>query len=298
MSHNLPSVSAVLLTLTSLVALPVHTIAADGSHDHHQHQAASKADPHAGHDHMAMDKADPHAGHDHMAMEKADPHAGHDHMAMDKADPHAGHDHMAMDPADPHAGHGDAAAMDENDPHAHHRAMMKEKPKAAESTRVDLLDKVLVDQDGRKVKFVTDVIGDRIVVMNFIYTTCTTVCPVVSAVFNQVQAKLGDALGKEVILVSVSVDPIRDTSQRLKAYSATHNAQPGWYWLTGQKRTVDEVLDGVGAYSTNFEEHPPMVLVGDGRTGDWSRFYGFPNPDRLIAQVDKLRAARGVAMGK
>jgi protein SCO1/2 len=277
MLHNVKSVSALLLCLSSLTLAPYQAMAAGDGHEHHDHAAMTKDDPHAGH----MDHSN------HGNMNAPDPHAGH----MD-------HSQHQMPSMDPHAGHDMGAASDENDPHAAHRAMMKQKPKQAESTRVDLLDNVLVDQNGKKVKFVSDVIGDKIVVMDFVYTTCTTVCPVVSAVFAQVQDRLGDALGKEVLLISVSVDPIRDTPQRLKAYSATHKAKDGWVWLTGQKRKVDEVLDGVGAYSTNFENHPPMVLVGDGRSGDWTRFYGFPNPDRLMQQVDKLRAARGVAMGK
>ena len=185
----------------------------------------------------------------------------------------------------------------ETDPHAHHKAMLNKPAEAAKSTEVDLLDRTLVDQDGREVKFVSDVIGDRIVVMDFIYTTCTTVCPVLSALFGQVQEKLGDHLGDDVVLVSVSVDPTRDTPQRLKAYAARYQAQPGWVWLTGHKRTMDEVLDGLGAYSPNFEDHPSMVLVGDGRSGEWSRFFGFPSPDRIMDQVNALQAARQTAAG-
>ena len=75
------------------------------------------------------------------------------------------------------------------------------------------------------------------------------------------------------MLVSVSVDPVRDTPQRLKAYAATHKAKPGWIWLTGGKRSMDELLDGLGAYTPNFENHPAMVLVGDGRTGEWLMHY-------------------------
>ena len=187
--------------------------------------------------------------------------------------------------------HGSA---DGDDPHAEHKAMMKKPSAPAESTRVDLLDHTLVDQHGKKVKFVSDVIGDRIVVMDFV---CTTVCPVLSAVFGQVQNRLGDRLGDDVVLVSVSVDPVRDTPQRLKAYSKIHKAQPGWIWLTGKKRTMDEVLDGLGAYSPNFEDHAAMVLIGDGRGGEWSRLYGFPNPDRIVEQVNALQAARSVAAG-
>ena len=176
----------------------------------------------------------------------------------------------------------DAAGAD--DPHAEHKAMMKRPAKSSESAQVDLLDHVLVDQHGNKVKFVSDVIGDRIVVIDFVYTTCTTVCPILSAVFGQLQHKLGDRLGDDVVLVSVSVDPIRDTPKRLEAYSKIHNAQPGWIWLTGEKRTMDEVLDGLGAYSPNFEDHAAMVLIGDGKSGRWSRYYGFPNPDRMMVK--------------
>jgi len=188
-------------------------------------------------------------------------------------------------------------AAGEDDPHAAHKAMMNKPAEPAESTRVDLLDHILLDQHGKEVKFASDVIADHIVVMDFIYTTCTTVCPVISAVFGQLQNKLGDQLGDDVVLVSVSVDPVRDTPQRLKAFSKPHNPQPGWIWLTGNKRTMDEVLDGLGAYSSNFEDHAAMVLVGDGRNGQWSRYYGFPNPERIMGQVNALQAARNVASG-
>ena len=184
------------------------------------------------------------------------------------------------------------AAADE-DPHAKHRAMMQQKSEpAAESTEIDLRNHMLVDQDGQELMFVSDVIGDNIVVMDFVYTTCTTICPVLSALFTQVQGKLGDAVGDEVMLVSMSVDPVRDTPQRLKAYSAKHRAGQGWLWLTGPKADVDDVLTGLGAYTSNFEDHPSMVLIGDGRTGEWKRLFGFPNPDRVVQIVNDLRERR------
>ena len=177
----------------------------------------------------------------------------------------------------------------DEDPHAKHRAMMKKKSEPAlESAEVDLRDRPLLTQHGDEVLFVSDVIGDNIVVMDFVYTTCTTICPVLSAIFTQVQGKLGD----QVVLVSMSVDPARDTPQRLKAYSSKHRAGDGWLWLTGAKPVVDEVLVGVGAYTTNFEDHPTMVLIGDGRTGEWKRLFGFPNPDRIVEIVNDMRASR------
>jgi protein SCO1/2 len=184
------------------------------------------------------------------------------------------------------------AALADEDPHAKHRAMMKQKAQPAESVDIDLRDQMLLTQHGEDVMFVSDVIGDNIIVMDFVYTTCTTICPVLSALFSQVQTKLGDDVGDEIWLVSMSVDPIRDTPQRMKAYSAKHRAGDGWLWLTGPKPAVDDVLTGLGAYTTNFEDHPSMVLIGDGRTGEWQRLFGFPNPDRIVQIVNELREKR------
>jgi protein SCO1/2 len=128
--------------------------------------------------------------------------------------------------------------------------------------------------------------------VDFVYTTCTTVCPVLSALFAQLQERLGSRAGGEVALVSVSVDPVRDTPARLKQYSDKFKAGSGWTWLTGQSQVVDEVLKSLGAYTPNFADHPAMVLVGDGRSGKWTRFYGFPDPDQIVAKVNELDSAR------
>jgi protein SCO1/2 len=187
-----------------------------------------------------------------------------------------------------------SGALADEDPHAKHRAMMQQKSETpvSEFRDIDLRDRTLLNQDGEEVKFASEVIGDNIVVMDFVYTTCTTICPVLSALFTQVQGKLGDRLGDGVVMVSMTVDPVRDTPQRLKAYSAKHHASEGWVWLTGPKSTVEDVLTGVGAYTTNFEDHPSMVLVGDGRTGEWKRLFGFPNPDRIMQVVNELQESR------
>ena len=189
-----------------------------------------------------------------------------------------------------------AEANAEVDPHARHRAMLNKKSDSdAATATVELHDGVLITQDGDAVRFVDDVIADRIVVMNFVYTTCTTVCPVLSAIFIQLQQRLDDRLGTDVHMVSVSVDPGRDTPERLKAYADGLKARPGWVWLTGDKSEIDNVLRGLGAYTPDFEDHPSMILVGDGRTGIWKRFFGFPGPEKILAAVEELKTARQVA---
>lgn len=163
------------------------------------------------------------------------------------------------------------------------------------ATNIKLLDIELVNQNGEAVRFASEALGDRIVVMDFIYTSCTTTCPVLSQVMARVQDELGDRLTRDVRLLSVSVDPATDTPERLKAYAARLDAGPEWLWLTGYKPDVDRVLDGLGAYTPDFREHPGLVLVGDPRSGVWERFYGFPDPARIVARVEALAAARARA---
>lgn len=160
------------------------------------------------------------------------------------------------------------------------------------AARVVLPDVPLVDASGNRVRLARDVIGERIAVVNFIYTTCTTICPVASATFQQLQKRLAGTLGKDVVLVTLSVDPLRDTPQRLREHAGRWQAREGWVWLTGAKPDVDSTLKGFGAYTPRFEDHPPMILIGDARAGRWTRFFGFPAVEQLLAQIETLRAAK------
>ena len=169
------------------------------------------------------------------------------------------------------------------------------KPGAAQ---VSLTDTALLDQDGKARRLKSDVVGDRIVVVDFIYTTCTTICPVISATFADVQKRLGDSVGRDVGLVSISVDPARDTPAALKAYGEKVGAGAGWTWLTGKPQDVDSVLKGLGAYVGSPDQHPSMVLVGDGRTGQWTRFFGFPSAAQIVARVNELKGARKSAQAQ
>ncbi|WP_119154250.1 SCO family protein [Caldimonas tepidiphila] len=168
-------------------------------------------------------------------------------------------------------------------------------PTAATPTpaQVRLPEARLLDQDGRTLELRRDVIGGHIVLVDFVYTSCTTVCPVLSALLGALQERLGP----DVRLVSITVDPLRDTPARLKAHAATHRAGPAWTWLTGAPGTIDAVLRGFGAAASEPARHPAMVLVGDGRSGRWTRFTGLPDPQRLLAQVEELRRGRTALAG-
>ena len=168
------------------------------------------------------------------------------------------------------------------DPHAAHKAMLQSpSPVSASAAQIKLPDLELLDQDGRRVNFRSDVIQDRLVVIDFIYTSCTTVCPILSSVFEQLQEDLGDSLGEEVFLVSISVDPGTDRPARLKTYAQRYDAKPGWTFLTGERQNIDQLLSALGTYAFELTEHPPSVLVGHAGKGNWTRFNGFPRPEEI-----------------
>ncbi|CAK15631.1 SCO family protein [Pseudomonas entomophila] len=179
---------------------------------------------------------------------------------------HGGHDHGGP-PAPPPAAHQEKAS-------------------------VRFADVSLLDQDGMPVRLEKDLVGDRLVVMGFIYTSCTTVCPVVSSIMGKVQQQLGGRVGEEIRLVSISVDPQRDDAKRLASYARAFQHGPGWSWLTGSPYAISETLKGLGSFSANLSEHPPLILVGDGRTGHWTRYYGFTDPNVLITELNRLSARR------
>lgn len=158
--------------------------------------------------------------------------------------------------------------------------------------RVRLFDAPLTDQDGRNVRFVRDVAGGRIVVVDTFFTNCGLICPILGAIFADLQNMLGGLLDREVRLVSITVDPVTDIPPRLKEYADQWESRPGWYFLTGEKQNVDHVLEGLGMYSADFTEHPSAFLVGDVREGKWTRLYGFATPEQLLGHVKEYLAQR------
>ena len=176
------------------------------------------------------------------------------------------------------------------DEHAGHT--MAAKSASAENAQVKFADVALVDQDGKAVRLEKDLVTNKIVVMSFIYTSCTTVCPVVSSIMGKVQKQLGARVGSEVQLVSISIDPQRDDPKRLNDYARAFQNGPGWSWLTGSTQSVNETLKGLGSFSGDFKSHAPLILVGDGNSSHWTRYYGFTDPSVLIREVEKLSGQR------
>ena len=184
---------------------------------------------------------------------------------------------------------GQALALSTDEDAGHDMTTTKASP---ETARIRFADVALLDQDGKVVNLEKDLVSNKIVVMGFIYTRCTTGCPVLSSIMGKVQKRLGARVGTEVQLVSISIDPQRDDPERLNDYARAFQQGPGWSWLTGSPQSVDATLKGLGAYSGDFQNHSPLILVGDGNSRFWTRYYGFTDPTELARAVEKLSGER------
>jgi cytochrome oxidase Cu insertion factor (SCO1/SenC/PrrC family) len=160
--------------------------------------------------------------------------------------------------------------------------------KTSASSKMSIPDTELLDQDGRKLHFYTDLVKGQTVVINFIFTTCTTICPPLGATFARVQKELGDKVGRDVRFISISVDPATDTPERLKAWGEKFHAGEGWTFVTGNKPEVDELLRALGASSARREDHSPTVLIGNDAQGHWTRTYGLANTSKLVQIINDV----------
>jgi protein SCO1/2 len=141
------------------------------------------------------------------------------------------------------------------------------------------------DQDGRRLHFYNDLVKGKTVAINFIFTTCTTICPPLTATFRKVQQELGDRVGRNVSLISISIDPITDVPERLKSFASKFNAGPGWTFITGGKPEIDQLLNVLGAGVSDKNDHTPMILIGNETAGYWTRTYGLAAPGTLVKVI-------------
>ncbi|HYY41720.1 MAG TPA: SCO family protein [Pyrinomonadaceae bacterium] len=163
---------------------------------------------------------------------------------------------------------------------------------AASAPVVAIPDLELLDQDGHTIHFYRDLVQGKVVAVNFIFTTCTTICPPLGATFARVQKELGERAGRDVRLISISVDPVTDTPERLKAWGAKFHAGPGWTFVTGAKPQIDELLRALGGAVARREDHSPVVLIGNDARGQWTRTYGLAKPSQLVQIINAAAEGR------
>ncbi len=118
-------------------------------------------------------------------------------------------------------------------------------PDEAGDVTVVLSDAEVVDTSGKAMRFRSDVVGDKTVAINFVYTSCTTICPPLAGIFEGGQAKLGDRLGRDVRMITVSIDPTVDTPERMRAMATKFHARPAGCGSPGAKDAIDGIVKGL-----------------------------------------------------
>ncbi len=155
--------------------------------------------------------------------------------------------------------------------------------------RYTVPDVTLVNQDGTKVSLRSLLQSGKPVLFDFIYTTCTTICPVLSASFTNFQKKMGADAGR-THLVSISIDPENDTPKRMKEYLKKFDAKRGWDFLTGSRADIDKVITAFDANATNKMEHLPIIIIWSPVNRTWTRVFGFLSTAELIEELKKATA--------
>jgi protein SCO1/2 len=154
-------------------------------------------------------------------------------------------------------------------------------------------DVELLNQEGGKMRFYSDLLKGHTVVIIPFFATCTNVCPPMNRNLEKIQEALGDRLGKQVYLISISVDPVTDTPPRLKEYAAKFHAKPGWYFITGKKENVDWALYKLGQYVEDKNNHSSIMIIGNEATGLWKKAFALARPDELIKIVEGVANDKG-----
>jgi protein SCO1 len=151
----------------------------------------------------------------------------------------------------------------------------------------------LVNQDGQEMRLYSDLMQGKTVVINAMFTSCTGACPVMSGTMEKIQNHLGDRVGKDVRLISISVDPVNDTPAKLKEYAARFHAKPGWYLLTGSKENVEAALRKLGQWVDEPANHQTLYLIGNDRTGLWKKAFALAKPEEVLPIVDSVVNDKG-----
>lgn len=150
-----------------------------------------------------------------------------------------------------------------------------------------LPDVSLINQDGKTVRLKNVLNSGKPVIIDFIYGTCTTICPVLSACFVNLQHKLGVNAGK-VHLISISIDPENDSPRVMKEYLKRYRAKPGWDFLTGSRKDIDAVMKALDAYIPNKMSHYALTLIHPQQGDSWIRINGIMSTSEFMAEVRKV----------
>lgn len=160
-----------------------------------------------------------------------------------------------------------------------------EEPSGAQKYFTDV---VLLNQNNEKMRLYSDLLKGKVVIINAFFATCQGSCLPMNRNLEKVQDALGERFGKDVSIISISVDPTVDTPANLKEYAKKLHAKPGWYFLTGDKKNVDFALYKLGQFVEQKENHLNIFIIGNERTGLWKKAFGLARSEELIKVVESV----------
>jgi protein SCO1/2 len=148
-------------------------------------------------------------------------------------------------------------------------------------------DVTLLNQNGEEVHLKSYLDSDKLVAIDFIFGTCTTICPVLSVSFAHLQKNLGEDLNR-VRLVSISIDPDNDTPELMKEHLQKYGAMTGWDAFTGKREHIIQVLKAFDAYVANKMDHFPLTILRVPGEKQWVRLYGLLSASDLKREYEQL----------
>ena len=158
----------------------------------------------------------------------------------------------------------------------------------AENVKLFIPDVTLIDQNGNRLRFYTDLVKDKVVLISLFYTNCSSICPAQGEILSKLQTMLGERLGTEVFLISVSFDPATDTPTQIKEYALRLGAKRGWTFVTGEKEVMIKFLKDFVGEVPPIGMHSSTILVGNDRSGEWVLADGLRSPDNLINTIQEV----------
>ncbi len=150
---------------------------------------------------------------------------------------------------------------------------------------IELPDIAVLDGEGRALSLRKEAVGDALLVVNFNFTTCETICPVGNVVMKAIDDRARTEVPMPVRLLSITIDPARDTPRKMRKAASEAGASAQWLWLTGAPADIDLLLGRFDARAADIQFHDPMFLIGDARSGRFRRIVGLPKPERVLEEL-------------
>lgn len=169
----------------------------------------------------------------------------------------------------------------------HGKQTLADPPAKGKPDKFVIPDLVVSDQNGKKRKFYTDLVKNKKVIVNFVFTSCTKICPATGSHFSKLQKTLGNRLGTDVFLITITTDPVTDTPERFKAWGEKYHPAPGWTLVTGSVENITRLLQLFTGDGVNTGYHVPSICIVDDIKKSQTWTYGLAPFDEIIRTVDR-----------